>query len=112
MEQNQISRTHRVGTLTFGGILIMFGLLFLIHIFVPALEYGTIFRLWPCIFIFLGIEVLIGNWKTARLEKEDEPVNFVYDKAAILLIISLTFFAMIMAAVDYSMQHAGVYIQI
>lgn len=111
MEQKKICRTHRVGSLTFGGILIMFGVLFLIHIFVPALKYGIIFRLWPCIFIFLGIEILAGNYKEAKLQKKEQAVNFIYDKWAILLTFCLTFFAMIMAAVDLCIQHGNMYVQ-
>ena len=40
-------RVHRVGTVTFGVVLILFGILFLLHLFFPVLEYRFIFRLWP-----------------------------------------------------------------
>lgn len=105
MEQKQIVKTHRVGTLTFGSILIIYGILFLTHIFFPALRYGMIFRLWPCIFILLGIEVLIGNYRWGKQEQAGEKLNFVYDKAAILLLICLIFFAMIMALMDFCIQY-------
>lgn len=110
MEQKQIIKTHRIGTITFGILLMLFGGLFLAHIFVPALNYRIIFRLWPFIFIFLGLEVLIGNYKAARMETEQDgsAVNFIYDKAAILLMICLVFFAMVMAAADYFMQYGNV----
>lgn len=112
MEQKKIIRTHRVGTVTFGAMLIIFGILFLLHTFIPAMDYALIFRFWPFIFIFLGIEVLAGNYKAAKWEKDEERIlQFVYDKAAILLIICLAFFAMIMAAVDYCLQYNG-YIRI
>lgn len=111
MEERRISRTHRVGTLTSGSMLILFGTLFLIHIFVPALQYRFIFRLWPLIFIFLGIEILIGNFRSERLQKE-ETVNFIYDKSAIILTFCLTFFSMLIAAVDFCLQQGGdMYIQ-
>lgn len=108
MEQKKIIKTHRVGTVTFGGMLIIFGILFLLHIFIPALNYAVIFRCWPFIFIFLGIEVLAGNYKSAKWENEDaQSLQFIYDKTAIFLIICLAFFAMIMAAVDYCLQYQG-----
>lgn len=109
MEQ-KIIRTHRVGTITLAVMLILFGTLFLLHAFFPALNYAEIFRLWPCIFIFLGLEILAGTYKAARLS-EMEIIKFTYDKAAILLIIALSFFAMIMASIDYCLQYGGGYIQ-
>lgn len=104
-QEAQTYRTHRVGTLTFGSILIIYGILFLMHIFFPALKYGMIFRLWPCIFILLGIEVLVGNRQWSRQEEAGEKAHFVYDKTAIILLICLTLFAMIMAFVDMGMEY-------
>lgn len=96
------AKTHRVGSITLGLALVLFGSLFLVHMFVPALDYQLIFHLWPCIFIMLGIEVLLGN------RKEGE--GFVYDKAAIALIIILSLFAMTMGAVDFSMEQYRSYV--
>ena len=53
MEQKQSVRIRRVGTLTFGCMLLVFGTLFLIRIFVPGLDYEIIFRCWPYILIVL-----------------------------------------------------------
>ncbi|WMC93094.1 LiaI-LiaF-like domain-containing protein [Kineothrix sp. MB12-C1] len=105
MEQTKVVKTHRIGTVTFGILLVLFGLLFLANIWIPQLSYQMIFRLWPFIFIFLGLEVLAGNRKFSKLEGEQESVHFVYDSVAIVLIICLSFFAMIMAAVDYAIQY-------
>lgn len=111
MEQKQIVKVHRVGTVTFGCLLILFGILFLVRLFVPALDYEVIFHMWPLIFIFLGIEVLAANHRVAGLiRQEAETVSFVYDKAAILLTICLSFFAMFMAAVDNAMRYREFYI--
>lgn len=90
-------RVHRIGSITFGISLIVFGILFLLHMLVPVISYTFIFRLWPCIFIILGIEILIGNYK--------EGSSFVYDKTAVFLLIVLSFFAMSMAVADYCMLH-------
>ncbi|MDF2844988.1 MAG: hypothetical protein K0R00_3414 [Herbinix sp.] len=55
-----MTKTHRVGTITLGGMLITFGTLFLLRIFVTTISYHIIFKLWPIIFILLGIEVLLS----------------------------------------------------
>ncbi len=107
MEQKQIARTHRVGTVTFGCILIVFGVLFLMKIFIPTLDYATIIRLWPSVFIFLGVEVLISNVKISKLNNMETEVNFIYDKTAIFLMICLFFFAVIMAICDIGLQNAN-----
>ena len=70
MEQGCAKRIHRVGTLTAGCMMIVFGVLFLLHLALPNLSYLMIFRLWPFIFIFLGIEVLLGIHR--------ENVQFIY----------------------------------
>ncbi|MDF2543656.1 MAG: hypothetical protein K0S47_3374 [Herbinix sp.] len=91
-------KTHRVGTITLGSMLIGFGALFLLRIFVEALSYDFIFRLWPIVFILLGIEVLIANYK----KTEDK---MLYDKTAFALIIILSFFAMGMAVVEMCLNY-------
>lgn len=100
----RMAKTHRVGSITLGLALVLFGSLFLLHMFFPALDYRMIFHLWPCIFILLGIEVLLGNRRA-----ED---GFVYDKAAIALIVILALFAMIMGAVDFSMERFDHYVEL
>ncbi len=39
-------RTHRVGSITLGSALVLFGILFLVHLFVPVLTYEIIFHIW------------------------------------------------------------------
>ncbi len=92
-------KTHRVGTITLGLMLIVFGMMFLLRIFFAGLTYSIIFRLWPVIFIFLGVEVLIANIRTSE-------GKLVYDTAAFFLIILLSFFAMGMAITDFCITHA------
>lgn len=89
-------RTHRIGSYTFGLTLIVYGVLFLVHIFAPAISYDFIFRLWPLMFISLGVEVIAGSRR--------ESTHFVYDKVAIVLLILLTIFAVFMAGVDCLMR--------
>jgi hypothetical protein len=97
-------RTHRVGSITLGSALVLFGILFLVHLFVPVLTYEIIFHIWPCIFILLGIEILLANRK--------KNVEFVYDGKAVFLTITLTFFAMLMAGADVAIQQADIYMHL
>lgn len=101
---NMGSRVHRVGTVTFGLVLIVFGILFLARLFYPAMSYVMIFHLWPCILIILGIEILLANRQNG--------VRFVYDKTAIFLTLVLVCFAMCMGGIDYCIEHANNYIYI
>ena len=82
---DNVKYVHRVGTVTLGCCLILFGVLFLSRLFIPALPIDFVFRLWPCMFIILGIEVLLaGGGRKAE---------FVYDKTAICLMLVLFIFA-------------------
>lgn len=83
-------RVHRVGTMTLGVGLITFGILFLLKIIMPTMDYLFIYRLWPTIFILLGVEVLLSCKKS----------NVVYDKCGIVLLVCLITFAMIMGWMD------------
>ena len=95
-EKNKEVRVHRIGSVTFGVSLILFGTLFLIRILFPEIDYTFIFRLWPIVFILLGLEVLVGTHR--------EGVQFIYDKAAIFMLILLLIFAMGMGAADWCMN--------
>lgn len=95
-----MTKTHRVGTFTLGGLLITFGVLFLLRLFLVDISYEIIFRLWPVIFIFLGIEILVANFR-------QKGEALIYDKTAFALIIILSFFAMGMGMVDFIMSHVN-----
>jgi len=94
-------KTRRVGTFTLGGMLIVFGILFLLRIFFADLSYDVIFKLWPIVFIFLGSEILIANFN----QKEES--KMIYDKTAFALIIILSFFAMGMAITELCIKYAS-----
>lgn len=95
-----MARSHRVGTFTLGGMLITFGIIFLLRIFISAISFSIVFKLWPIIFIFLGLEILIANFN----QKEEK---LVYDKTAFALIIILSFFAMGMSMVEFIMDQVN-----
>ncbi len=101
---SQPQRTRRVGSVTFGLTLILFGVLFLVNIMLPTLHYEMIFRLWPVVFIFLGVELLVENHRS-----NTEKCKFVYDFPAIIMLALMLLFAMMMAAVDYSMTYYDFY---
>lgn len=85
-------RVHRVGTLTLGFILIIFGTMFLLHLVAPQISYQFIFHLWPIILISMGVEVLAANlWDNEEMR---------YDKGAIALLFVMTFFAMCVAGME------------
>lgn len=96
-------RTHKVGTLTLGVMLIAFGVLFLVHLFGGLLSYRLIFDLWPVMFICLGAEVLLS-----LIPKTQQ--KFQLDGKAVVLMVILMLFAMAMAGVDVClrwMEQAG-----
>ena len=93
MEERPAVRTHRVGSITFGIILVIWGVLFLLRLIFPVLDCELIFRLWPLVFISLGVEVLVSSRRPQQ--------KLVYDGAAIFLMILLMVFAMCMAGMDW-----------
>lgn len=93
-------KTRRVGSVTFGLTLIVFGVLFLVHMAAPFLDYGIIFECWPVVFVLLGIEILVENRRSNA-----SGYKLVYDFPAILMLVLMLFFAMMMAVVDYAVQY-------
>lgn len=104
-KEDRAVHTRRVGSVTFGLTLICFGIMFLIHIVVPALRYDIIFRLWPIVFILLGIEILVENHRSGQAG-----YKLVYDFPAVIMLVLMLFFAMMLAAVDYAMMHGGIWL--
>lgn len=89
---------RRVGTFTAGIVLVLFGILFLLHLNFTNLNISIIVSLWPIILIFLGIEII-----AAYLINKEEKIR--YDAGAIALIIILAFFAMGMAGTEFVINH-------
>lgn len=96
-------RVRRVGSITTGLAMIVYGIMFILHLFLNLISYKIIFRLWPFIIIGLGIEVLLSNIS----DKE-----FKYDKAAVFLLIMISFFAMCMAGADWLYTYYGAELQL
>lgn len=102
MQNVQKTRVHRIGTITFGVSLLSMGILFLLHMFFPMISYQTIYQLWPVIFIMLGIEILILNYKEKRNA-------LIYDKAGVFLMFCMMTFAMIMGIMEQIIHHIQVF---
>jgi hypothetical protein len=89
---------RRVGTFTTGIVLVMFGIMFLLRLIYPGINYLRIASLWPVILIMLGIEIIIYY-----LINKEEIIK--YDFGAIILIILVSFFAMGMGCMEYVITH-------
>lgn len=89
---------RRVGTLTAGIVLVIFGILFLLRLGFPNINISMIVSLWPLILVLLGIEIIAAY----AINKEEK---MRYDTGAIFLIIILSFFAMGMAGTEFVINH-------
>ena len=110
--EKQTIRIRRVGSVTFGVLLVLTGGLFLVHLFFPAFNYWLIYRFWPVTLILLGLEVLWGSrQKTCQILDDKgnmiEQNKVVYDFPAILMMMLVTGFTMCMALIDYAYEKGG-----
>ncbi len=95
-------RTHRVGTITAGLAMVVFGVLLLLQSVFDVMAYETIFAFWPVILIGLGIELLLSNVFAKQM---------VYDKGSVLLLVIMTIFAIGMAVTDVCIEMTELYLQ-
>ena len=103
MTTNKIEyRTHRVGTITTGFSMIVFGVLLLLHSVFGFMAYETIFAFWPVILIGLGMELLLSNVFAKQM---------VYDKGSVVLLVIMTVFAIGMAVTDVCVEMTKLYLQ-
>lgn len=93
---NDIEREHRVGSITAGVSLIIWGIAFILNEIGVISDMATIMKLWPLILVGIGVEILICNRKV---------VNIIYDKGAVFLMILMTGFSMMMAIADMLMKY-------
>ncbi|GCD10948.1 DUF5668 domain-containing protein [Clostridium tagluense] len=89
---------RRVGTFTTGIVLVMFGIMFLLRLINPSINYLQIASLWPLVLVLLGIEIIV-----AYLINKEEIMK--YDFHAIILIIMVSVFAMGMGCMEYIITH-------
>ncbi|APH15377.1 putative membrane protein [Clostridium sporogenes] len=89
---------RRVGTLTAGIILVVFGVMFLLRLVTSNINISLIASLWPIILVLLGIEIIL-----AYIINKEEKMK--YDFGAIILVIVLVFFAMGMGVAEFVITH-------
>ena len=94
-------RIRKVGSITCGMVRIIFGGMFLVHMFYPPLSLSLIMKLWPLVLIALGCEMLLAN---ARKGEEQEEV-LKYDGGAIFLVFLLTCFSVGMGIIEWIMSN-------
>lgn len=88
-------KSKRVGSVTLGICLVVFGVLFLLSAFVDNLDYFSVIKFWPVVLISLGIEMLVYAFsKNSDNAKLDVP--------ACILTCVLMLFSMCMAAAEYA----------
>lgn len=93
----------RVGSVTLGLTLVVFGVMFLLSAF-KSFNYLDVIKFWPVIFISLGIEMLVHAFsKDAEKAKLDVP--------SCLMTCVLMLFSMCLAAAQYAMTELVPYIQ-
>lgn len=89
---------RRVGTLTGGIVLVVFGVLFLLRLVTTNINILLIASLWPLILVSVGIEIIL-----AYIINKEEKMQ--YDFGAIILVIILVFFAMGMGVAEFIITH-------
>lgn len=92
-----MSKNRRVGTLSAGVSMVVFGVLFLLRLAVPAVTIRLIASLWPLVLIFLGVEILVAY----VLNKEGQ---MRYDAGSVVLILLLALFTVLMAGAQLAME--------
>jgi len=93
-----MTKGRRVGTLTSGIILVMFGIMFLLKVVITNINILLIASLWPLILVSVGIEIIV----TYIINKEEK---MQYDFSAIILVVILAFFALGMGGAEFIITH-------
>lgn len=88
----------RVGTLTMGLSLVLFGVLFALHTFFDIFTFAFIIKLWPIVIIFLGIEMLVNSIK-------DKDSHIKVDFLSFLLTFAVLAASMCMAGAEFMIEH-------
>lgn len=101
MENSVDVKSRRMGTISIGISMVMFGVMFLLCSVFEILSYETVFALWPVILIAYGLELLVFSFFKG---------NLIYDKGAVFIMILLMLFAAGMAGVDVCFKIADYYI--
>ena len=99
--KKEIVKTRRVGTVSIGLCMVVFGVMFLLCSLFEVLSYEMVFSLWPVILITLGAELVIYSFFKGKL---------YYDKSSVFIMILMLFMAAGLAAVDTCFKLADYFI--
>ena len=99
-----MNNPRKVGTFTLGAFLVIAGVLFLINQFTDLIGYRLLLALWPGVLILLGLEILYYCFFN-----KDEKLR--YDGGAIFIIMMLSFFAAVMAGIEFVILNAETLMQ-
>lgn len=99
-----MNNPRKVGTFTLGAFLVIAGVLFLINQFTNLIGYRLLLALWPGVLILLGLEILYYCFFN-----KDEKLR--YDGGAIFIIMMLSFFAAVMAGIEFVILNAETLMQ-
>lgn len=94
------SKPRRVGTVSIGISMVVFGVMFLLCSVFEIMTYELVFSLWPVILIALGLELLVFSFLKGKL---------IYDKGSVLIMILMMILAAAMAAADLCWKAAEYY---
>jgi len=89
---------RRVGTFTTGIVLVMFGIIFLLRLIYPSINYEIIASMWPIVLVILGIEIILSCF----VNKEE---TIKYDFGGIFILVTLSVFAMTMGCREFIITH-------
>ena len=81
--------------------MVFFGVLMLLHTVMDLMSYQIIFSLWPVILVGMGTEILLSNCGKKKI---------IYDKAAVFLLIMMTFLTIGLACADVCMDASWEYL--
>lgn len=90
------NKEKRVGIYTFGVTLVLFGITLLLGTFTSLDIMKYIFMLWPTIFIFLGVEIIISAGR--------KDVKIKYDILGMIMVLSIIFFGSIFGVINYGVN--------
>ena len=83
-------KERRVGTFTFGAVLVVCGVLMMVSMFFPRLDLTLALKLSPLILVSLGVEVLLAGRRSGKLRYDWAGMVLCF----VLVTAALVFFCM------------------
>lgn len=99
-ETSSDRKSRRVGTFTFGAVLILTGILMFIGMFWPSFDFLWLLKLSPLLFVSLGIEVLLSVRTHGKIR---------YDWVGMILCVILVLAALAFSAASRFLLYAPVF---